>query len=161
MKILVGVDGSDKSDEALATALGLADRYGAEVTIIHVLEPTPIPSTKYPSTVSGAVESMAAPEWVDIYYTKAQEAARDLVDKSIQLSTKSYPKLRVSQKLVEGKPAEEIINEARDGEYNLIVLGSQGLSPIEEFLLGSVSTDVVNRSKISVLIVKSSLFSKS
>ena len=61
-KILVGVDGSDKSDEALSVALDMADRYGAEVTIIHVLEPTPIPSTKYPVTVSGSVESMANPE---------------------------------------------------------------------------------------------------
>jgi nucleotide-binding universal stress UspA family protein len=160
-KILVGVDGSDKSDEALSVALDMADRYGAEVTIIHVLEPTPIPSTKYPVTVSGSVESMANPEWVDIYYTKTTEAAKDLLNKSSEIATKTYPKLRVREKLAEGKPAEEIIKEARDGGYDLIVLGSHGLSNFEEFLLGSVSTDVVNQSKVSVLIVKSSLFTKS
>lgn len=53
-----------------------------------------------------------------------------------------------------GSPANAIIDLAKDEHFNLIVVGSRGLSGISEFLLGSVSNKISHASTIPVLIVK-------
>jgi len=53
-----------------------------------------------------------------------------------------------------GHPAERILALAKDDHYDLIVIGSRGLSGISEFLLGSISTTVSQYSTIPVMIVK-------
>lgn len=53
-----------------------------------------------------------------------------------------------------GSPAKSIISLAKDEQFNLIVVGSRGLSGISEFLLGSVSNTISHAATIPVLIVK-------
>jgi nucleotide-binding universal stress UspA family protein len=53
-----------------------------------------------------------------------------------------------------GKPAEEIMKVAAKQHADLIVMGAQGLGAIARFLLGSVSTRVVQHSSCSVLVVR-------
>jgi len=53
-----------------------------------------------------------------------------------------------------GKPAEEIMNVAAKHQADLIVMGAQGLGAIARFLLGSVSTRVVQQANRSVLVVR-------
>jgi nucleotide-binding universal stress UspA family protein len=59
--------------------------------------------------------------------------------------------------LCEGDPAEEILRVAKDGGYDLIVVGHRGLSPVKAFLLGSVSNQVVSHAPCSVLVVRPGL----
>jgi nucleotide-binding universal stress UspA family protein len=53
-----------------------------------------------------------------------------------------------------GKPAEEIMKVAARHRADLIVMGAQGLGAIARFLIGSVSTRVVQHSSCSVLVVR-------
>ena len=53
-----------------------------------------------------------------------------------------------------GSPAQSIISLAKDETFNLIVVGSRGLSGLSEFLLGSVSNKISHAATIPVLIVK-------
>jgi nucleotide-binding universal stress UspA family protein len=53
----------------------------------------------------------------------------------------------------EGQPVRTILDFASQNDYDLIIIGSRGLSGVKEFL-GSVSHGVVQRSKIPVLIIK-------
>ena len=53
-----------------------------------------------------------------------------------------------------GNPAETIIEIAEKGNYDLIVVGSRGLSSVKRFFLGSVSDDISHHAKCSVLIVR-------
>ena len=53
-----------------------------------------------------------------------------------------------------GSPAKSILQLAKDEHFNLIVLGSHGLTGLSEFLLGSVSNKISHASTIPVLIVK-------
>ncbi len=53
-----------------------------------------------------------------------------------------------------GSPAQSIISLAKDEKFNLIVVGSRGLSGLSEFLLGSVSNKISHAATIPVLIVK-------
>jgi nucleotide-binding universal stress UspA family protein len=56
--------------------------------------------------------------------------------------------------LAEGDPASEVVKAARDGGFDLIVVGHRGQSPVRAFLLGSVSDRVVNHAHCSVLVAR-------
>jgi nucleotide-binding universal stress UspA family protein len=61
---------------------------------------------------------------------------------------------KVTSKLLIGKPGDMILREAALGEFDLIIIGNRGLSGLKELVLGSVSHQVVDQSKIPVLVVK-------
>ena len=62
--------------------------------------------------------------------------------------------VEVESVILEGNPAEEIINFAENNDIDLIVMGTHGITGIERFLLGSVAENVVRHSKKAVLIVR-------
>jgi len=62
--------------------------------------------------------------------------------------------LKVSTKLVEGRPSDKIIETAEKGNFDIIIMGSRGLGGIKEFFLGSVSDRVADEAACPVLIVK-------
>jgi nucleotide-binding universal stress UspA family protein len=62
--------------------------------------------------------------------------------------------ISVDVKIRQGVPYREIVQEAEDGEYDLIVLGARGKSRLKEFLYGSNAEKVVRRAHCSVYLVK-------
>lgn len=141
-KILVPVDGSESSGTALKHAVRLAETFGAEITLFHVMH---IPSQV--ETHSGKLGAA--------YYMireKTQEFAQEIFEQlREELNSKN---ISYKEKAVWGEPANEIIQEGQNGGYDLIVIGRRGLGRIEEWLLGSVSQRVVRHSKCSVLVVR-------
>ena len=59
--------------------------------------------------------------------------------------------------LKEGDPAHKIVQAAEEGDFDLIVMGHRGLSPVKAFVLGSVSNRVVTHAPCSVLVVRPGL----
>jgi nucleotide-binding universal stress UspA family protein len=150
-KILVAIDGSEKSDKALNYALWLSKTTGSEVEILNVLEPVKVPTI---DQGLGVVGTIYLPGWVNTYYKEFREHNRKVLEKRLQRTKENYPDLMVKSKMVEGFPASEIVKEAEENDFDLIVMGSRGLSGLEELVLGSVSDAVVNKSKVPVFIVK-------
>ena len=62
--------------------------------------------------------------------------------------------LKISKKLVQGRAADKIVEVAKEGGFNLIVIGSRGLGGIKGFFLGSISDRVADEAPCPVLIVK-------
>ena len=62
--------------------------------------------------------------------------------------------LRVSTKIAEGRPAERIVEAAKEGKFDIIIMGSRGMGGAREFFLGSVSHRVAIEAPCPVLIVK-------
>jgi nucleotide-binding universal stress UspA family protein len=56
--------------------------------------------------------------------------------------------------LTDGDPASTILEQANKGSFDLVILGSRGLSRVKRLLMGSVSQKVSQLSKCSVLVVK-------
>jgi len=137
--ILVAYDGSEQSDKALNQAVQIANRFGSKLTVVHVFY--------LPIYNSG-----------DLLINTSAELAQKLTDQSSQVLEKA--KVRVPDsipadyKLLEGSPAIAILDKADQIQADLIVIGSRGLGPIREFVLGSVSHNVVQHSKLPVLVVK-------
>ncbi len=62
--------------------------------------------------------------------------------------------LNAAVELLQGSPAEVILKYAKQHDVDVIVIGSRGLGGIREFVLGSVSHNVVQSARIPVLVVK-------
>jgi nucleotide-binding universal stress UspA family protein len=138
-RMLVAVDGSEYGLEAVKAAAKLAAERGIpSVTLINVI-PT-VASTMGVTLAGAPPEDIEAWEVFDKPKTMLKEAG-----------------LEAKLSLCEGDPAEEILRVAKDGEYDLIVVGHRGLSPVKAFLLGSVSNRVVSYASCSVLVVRPGL----
>ena len=138
-KMLVCVDGSDYSLAAVKAAAKLAAERGVKkVTLLNVIPTTPTPV--------GPVPTAALPE--DLEAWEIFDRPRELLK---QAGVEPLLLLR------EGDPAEEIVHAAKEGGFDLVVVGHRGLSPVKAFLLGSVSNRVVAHAPCSVLVVRPGL----
>jgi len=151
-KILAAIDGSDKADQALDHALWLAEKINAEVEIFNAVAPVRVPAAS--PAAPGVTGTVYLPGWANTYYEEFRKQNEEMLDERFNRSKERYPELKISKKIVEGKPRLEIVKEAEENNFGLIVMGSRGLGELEELVLGSVSDAVVNRSKVPVFIVK-------
>lgn len=85
-------------------------------------------------------------------YDRFRELAEEPV--SYVENTAKNAGLEVESVLLEGHPAEEIINFSEKNGIDLIIVGSLGKSGVERFLMGSVSEKVVKNAKVPVLVVR-------
>jgi nucleotide-binding universal stress UspA family protein len=127
-KILVAVDGSESAEKALKYAVQLAKKHKAKVTLLNVGE----------SKLFGF----------------KPEVAREVGEHILSDAAAKVKGLKLNTQLEFGNPAETLIEVAEKGNYDLIVVGSRGLSSVKRFFLGSVSDDVSHHAKCSVLIVR-------
>ncbi|MFH2110057.1 MAG: universal stress protein [Candidatus Bathyarchaeota archaeon] len=155
-KILVPIDGSKHAHRALKTALELAKIHKSELEILHVTSfSEEIMPTKSESDVGPMQEeSLSPPEWINEYMAKVRENDEKMLSQALKNAETMYPKLKITTKLLLGRPGKSIVSEAEEGKYDLVVIGSRGLGGLAELVLGSVSHQVVNESKIPVLVVK-------
>ena len=147
-RILVAVDGSENSNKALNFALDMTEKYDATLTILNIFQP-PVMGTvpQEPWNISG--EDTAA-------FTKDLERVHQgVLSKAISQSKSFKPNLNVSSKLREGNPAMEIVAEAKEGSFDIVVVGHKGVGQVKELLgLGGISEKVVHSAPCSVVIVR-------
>ena len=146
MKVLVAVDKSSESHMALGYACHLLEHFDAEVHALHVM----------PDTVEMATESFYAPffskdglnQWIESEALQISDEVNKTCDTCLAGRVPCEPEI------VTGDPAEEILERAHSGEFDLLVLGSHGRSSLKGFLLGTVHAKVLHHSPIPVLIVR-------
>lgn len=144
-KILVPIDGSGVSIAALKTAAKMAESFGSEVMLFHVMQlPSPIEIFE---TYSGKMG--------EIYY-QIKERVEKYGERVLQGAVKECSAFKVNfkEKAVWGEAASEIIQEVLLGKYDLVVIGSRGLDDVEDWLMGSVSQRVVRRSRCPVMVIR-------
>ena len=145
-KILFAIDGSQSADHALDFGLDLAMKYSAEVMIISVID-----SPQSSLVVKGM---LYAPTSTQKYLKKLRDFHEKILLEASNKTKKISPELKVSIKLLEGRPDDKIVETAKKESIDLIVLGSRGLGGIKGFVLGSVSDRVADEASCPVLIVK-------
>jgi nucleotide-binding universal stress UspA family protein len=139
-KILVPVDGSVASEHAVLRVIRVAQHgIKADVHLLHVAAPLPledIPELAKP----GLVGRLSADE-ADRAFDKSQ---RLLAEAGVQYSARA----------VAGDPAQEIALYCDVHACDEIVMGTRGLGPMKDLLLGSVATKVLHLVKVPVTLVK-------
>lgn len=139
-KILVSVDGSDNANRALLEAKMMGQCTGADVDILSVIR-----HQKIRPFVSVNDESIKTMDDLKVLGEKILNDAEKLFDDFSG---------NVNLKLRTGDPADVIMKEAKEGDYDLIVMGNRGLGTFSRTMMGSVSNKVLNHSNRNILIIK-------
>ena len=148
-KILVALDGSDKSIEALDFTLNLNKMLNAELELLTVNQ-----NLVYPWLFPATSSTIAAnPSYVSDFSKVQKQYSKKILEEACKRAEMTEPKFKITKKVINGLPATKIIEEAGNG-FDLIVMGSRGHGFLEELVLGSVSKRVVDGSKVPVLVVK-------
>jgi nucleotide-binding universal stress UspA family protein len=142
MRILVAVDGSDQSLNAVRAVDHLA--HAEQVIALHAVD---VPRLAYPI---GGEPAILEDFSLSIAQSMQEEGER-LLDRVTSLLL--MDKGTLSKRLEKGAPADVILTAAVKEKADLIVLGSRGLGPVKELLLGSVSHRVVTHAPCSTLVV--------
>jgi len=152
-KILVPLDGSEHSFRALETAAQLAKRFGGKITLIHVYSVTvrPVIMPEPTTLTHPGIPVMTPAEVSKVVEATRKAGASILADSEQRVKAEE---IQVESILVEGNVVQEIIKTAKEGKFDLIVMGARGISKIREILLGSVSDGVIRNAHCPVLVVK-------
>ncbi len=152
-KILVALDGSEHSRRALENAIGIAKRFNGRLTLLHVYSVTVPPvMMPEPSTLTPSGVPVVTPAEVSKIVDATKEVGkRILADGGEKAKAQG---VAVETMLKEGNTVQEIVRAAKEGDFNLIVMGVRGISKIRELLLGSVSDGVIKQASCPVLVVK-------
>lgn len=142
MRILLAVDGSDESFHALRT-LGHFAR-AEKVVVLNALD---VPRLAYPM---GGEPRVMEDFSLSIQEVMQEDSERLLDRVASLLPMNTGP---VSKQIEAGTPAEVILAAAEKERAGLIVMGSRGLGPVKELLLGSVSHRVVTHAPCPTLVV--------
>src|SRR5258708_626850 len=130
-KIIVGYDGDETGDEALALATGLARTFDSELLVAHVFDDL---VAKVSEVASAAVSTQVA---------EVIARAAALLDEGIRGKTVEIPG---------ESPARELLALAEAEQAELIVVGSRRLGPVQRITLGSVSDAVLRDAPCAVAV---------
>jgi nucleotide-binding universal stress UspA family protein len=142
MKILLAVDGSKASLEAVDCLIGHAGWYREKPSVELLTVHLPVP--KLPNM--GKVVSKAQ---IQRYYQEEGEACLAMARKKLELAGIPY-----EARVLVGKVAETVVKHAKDTRCDLIYIGTRGMTELGKFLLGSTATKVLHISTVPVLLVK-------
>ncbi|HEY7076220.1 MAG TPA: universal stress protein [Solirubrobacteraceae bacterium] len=135
--VLVAFDGSPDAQLALEHAIAIAQAFRARLALVAVVPPPPPFAWQAPGGLIQVHEAQQA----DL--SKRLRGAADSVP----------PDLPVTHRLLDGDPGREILRAAREGDHDLIVLGSRGRGRMTAALLGSVSRRVMHDARVPVMVV--------
>ena len=136
-KILVAVDGSESSKKAFDKSVFLAQKCNSKLYIVHV-----VLDWEYGG------DSAATFELIDELRARGTELLQQCKNQALQSS------VQVETVLEQGDYAHEIIEVAKRKDCELIIMGSRGMSPIKELMLGSVSLKVMHHASCPVMVVR-------
>ncbi|REC31647.1 hypothetical protein CF160_03965 [Enterococcus pseudoavium] len=136
-KILVAVDGSTASTDAFTEALSVAERNNAKLFILTVVD------FKFsigdPAFINDALK---------FHLNNAEIELEQLIANS------NVGLIDYETKIDSGSPKRKIIEYALEKQADLIMLGATGRGAVEQAILGSTASYVVNHAKCNVMVVK-------
>ena len=141
--ILVPVDGSSTSLNALREAVKLATEQKATLRLVHFVNELPYP-------VSGEMYVD-----LDLLQRASREAGQAVLDKAVQIAREAG--LPAETQLFDSHgmhPAQLILEAARDWPADIIVIGTHGRRGLEHLLLGSVAEGVLRGATTPVLLLR-------
>jgi len=137
-KIMVATDGSELCKKAVETGIEIARFSGAKLYAVYVVIP--------------AAHSLRDFGWEKTameHFRVEGERATALVEEAAKAAN-----VEVESVLLEGNPAEKIVEFAEQNGIDMVVMGTLGKIGLDRFLLGSVAENVVRHSKTPVLVVR-------
>ncbi len=147
--ILVPADGSEHSGKALALAVDIAEKYDANLSVLFVAS----------HEIDGDLHQFAATEYSSEYIPKygrvvrafSEQVAKKIINGMIK---KVKSKVMISEVILYGNPATQIVKYVADNNFDMAILGSRGLGTIKGMPMGSVSRKVTKSVECTCVIIK-------
>ncbi len=146
-RFLVPVDGSEPSKRAVYFAGCLTvflENKVEGLTLLHVLAGRYL--SQHMANIDVRTERIV--ESTMFQALKEQYIEKEIMpflDDAVKTLTELGVKVPVDKEVLDGRPADKILETAQTGGYSTIIIGRRGLSPVREFLLGSVTTSILHR----------------
>ncbi|MDI6767751.1 MAG: universal stress protein [Bacteroidota bacterium] len=140
-RILVPIDFSEHSKNALQFAISFARQFNAEIILVYVVEPT-----IYPADFSFG--QVAVPSIENELRERGKVELNQLVETQI---AETLPARTIVRR---GKPFLEIIKTASEEDVDLIIIATHGHTGVEHLLFGSTAEKVVRKAPCPVLVVR-------
>jgi nucleotide-binding universal stress UspA family protein len=174
-RILVALDGSEHSNKAVDLAADLAEKYAAQLVLLHVISDKPLSDrelqmaeVEYPDEIASTIEAPSVLEWggdtrlraqqLLTHYSDLMHRFREAVGNRLTNSARARAQAKgartVETMLGDGDPATTIVDRARDLEADMIIMGSRGLGGAKGLLMGSVSHKVAHLAECTCVTVK-------
>ena len=144
-KILVPTDGSEFTKYAVEKAVELAKLSDGKITALFVLDRSIYANSPMDTAL------------INVYDTLEKEGRHAT---GFVAERAGDTGVEIEEKLIEGTPAKVILQEAEEGGYDVIVMGTLGRTGISKLLMGSVAEKIVQNAKCPVLVAKSPVISK-
>jgi universal stress protein A len=141
-RLLVPIDFSEHSKNALKYAVPFAEKFKASIDLIYVVEPT-----IYPADFSFG--QIGFPNIEEELRTRGSDELENLIKKEIAGKVVSRKVVRI------GKPFYEINQYALEENMSLIIIATHGHTGMEQILFGSTAEKVVRKAPCPVLVVRS------
>ncbi|HEV2774297.1 MAG TPA: universal stress protein [Solirubrobacteraceae bacterium] len=140
--IVVGTDGSDTATQAVRLAIELARSVGARIDLVSAYEPVSDARLREEIHVPVDLQWMVNP--------------RDDVQATLEAAASEIRAAGVAVEVfvLQGDPADAILDVAEERGSDLIVVGNKGMTGAKRFLLGSVPNKVSHHAPCSVLIIR-------
>lgn len=148
-RILVPVDGSAGSKHALDALRSFFNLDSADITLLHVLETLWLPIESEDESLG---ETDTEYRQTTQVLSEMRREAEQLLNEARDRVLPSHPGVTTSVR--EGIPANEILSEADQGDYDLVVVGASESEDMKHRVLGSVSSKVAWNAPCSVLVVR-------
>lgn len=146
-KILIPIDGSKSSVKAAEKAVALGKLISSELIFITVVNM--LSEDKYALFGINVEQQFIANQKEMLNKLIEQETKmQNIVVRNLDIGD-----LKLSQKVLAGKPAREILRVAEEENVDYIFMGRRGFSPIERFFIGSVTQKVLSESTCPVIVV--------
>jgi nucleotide-binding universal stress UspA family protein len=139
-RILVPIDFSEYSKNALTFAISIAEQFHSELILIYVVEPA-----IYPADLGFG--QVALPNIERELSTRGKAELEQLIASQVKHGVSARSMIR------NGKPFLEILAAAKDEDIDLIVIATHGHTGVEHLLFGSTAEKVVKKAHCPVLMV--------
>ncbi len=153
-KILYATDMSKNARHAFGYAASLANRYGATIVVLHVVEDLS------PQVNAQVIDLLGQEKWTELQEVRKTEVVENLIKRmelfcsDMAASNKSCQFNVTDYKVRKGHPVEEILAESRSSDYDVIVMGTHGHGILSGATMGSTAMRIVRRSSVPVLVIR-------
>ena len=140
-KILITTDFSDYSFYAIPYAVELAEKFKARLTLMHVIEPIITPADF---------------AWGGYNVTELENKTREYAEENLQKALRDrIPEgMKAEVSLAFGNPFKEVVQFAKDENFDLIVISTHGLTGLSHIIFGSTTEKIVRKSPVPVLTIR-------
>jgi nucleotide-binding universal stress UspA family protein len=155
-RILIPIDGSKTSQQALKRGLVFAAEQGAALRLLHVHEVSVL-SEMYAAQAASAGSSLAPNvKALEKFEADLEKRSQTLLEQATAMATKAGV-AKVDGKMINAgmrKAARLIVDDATKWKADLIVMGTHGRSGFDHMVFGSVAEGVMRSASVPVLLIR-------